>query len=104
MTEWSPLFSEPHPSREFCVQYGETDYDFLCRMAAEEGIFFQTRSTRKKVPTRAWSCATPCVICRSPLRSPGIEHPYRGEHPLHQPVPLQCTNPPFFRGDQGLHL
>ncbi|QJG50769.1 hypothetical protein HHJ40_17930 [Escherichia coli] len=47
MTEWSPLFSEPHPSREFCVQYGETDYDFLCRMAAEEGIFFM-RSTRKK--------------------------------------------------------
>ncbi|WP_284995249.1 contractile injection system protein, VgrG/Pvc8 family, partial [Escherichia coli] len=35
VTEWSPLFSEPHPSREFCVQYGETDYDFLCRMAAE---------------------------------------------------------------------
>ncbi|TMN26539.1 contractile injection system protein, VgrG/Pvc8 family, partial [Escherichia coli] len=31
VTEWSPLFSEPHPSREFCVQYGETDYDFLCR-------------------------------------------------------------------------
>ena len=47
VTEWSPLFSEPHPSREFCVQYGETDYDFLCRMAAEEGIFFM-RSTRKK--------------------------------------------------------
>ncbi|HEB1562051.1 TPA: type VI secretion system tip protein VgrG, partial [Escherichia albertii] len=40
VTEWSPLFSEPHPSREFCVQYGETDYEFLCRMAAEEGIFF----------------------------------------------------------------
>lgn len=32
------------------------------------------------------------------------EHPYRGEHPLHQPVPLQRTNPPFFRGDQRLHL
>ncbi|HIC1895471.1 type VI secretion system tip protein VgrG [Citrobacter freundii] len=40
VTEWSPLFSEPHPVREFCVQYGETDYDFLARMAAEEGIFF----------------------------------------------------------------
>lgn len=40
VTEWSPLFSEPHPAREFCVQYGETDYDFLARMAAEEGIFF----------------------------------------------------------------
>src|SRR5699024_5742832 len=23
VTEWSPLSSEPHPSREFCVQYGE---------------------------------------------------------------------------------
>lgn len=33
------------------------------------------RSTRKKVPTRAWSCAIPCVICRSPLRSPGIRTP-----------------------------
>ncbi|QCV24258.1 type VI secretion system Vgr family protein [Salmonella enterica] len=40
VTEWSPLFSEPHPVREFCVQYSETDYDFLARMAAEEGIFF----------------------------------------------------------------
>ncbi|WP_407236847.1 type VI secretion system tip protein VgrG [Escherichia coli] len=74
VTEWSPLFSEPHPSREFCVQYGETDYDFLCRMAAEEGIFFYEEHAQK-VPTRAWSCATPCVICRSPLRSPGIRTP-----------------------------
>ncbi|HAN8865745.1 TPA: type VI secretion system tip protein VgrG, partial [Escherichia coli] len=54
VTEWSPLFSEPHPSREFCVQYGETDYDFLCRMAAEEGIFFYEEHAQK-VPTRAWS-------------------------------------------------
>ncbi|MGR3829036.1 type VI secretion system tip protein TssI/VgrG [Escherichia coli] len=47
VTEWSPLFSEPHPSREFCVQYGETDYDFLCRMAAEEGIFFYEEHAQK---------------------------------------------------------
>ena len=40
VTDWSPLFSEGHPAREFCVQYGETDYDFLARMAAEEGVFF----------------------------------------------------------------
>lgn len=40
VTAWSPLLSEPRPAREFCVQYGETDYDFLCRLAAEEGIFF----------------------------------------------------------------
>ncbi|MDW2741362.1 type VI secretion system Vgr family protein [Atlantibacter subterraneus] len=40
VTDWSPLFSEAHPAREFCVQYSETDYDFLARMAAEEGLFF----------------------------------------------------------------
>ena len=29
-----------HPSRDYCVQYQETDYDFLCRIWAEEGIYF----------------------------------------------------------------
>ncbi len=69
-----PLFSEPHPSREFCVQYGETDYDFLCRMAAEEGIFFM-RAFITKVPTRAWCCATQCAICPNLLKSHGTRTP-----------------------------
>ncbi|WP_175494978.1 type VI secretion system tip protein VgrG [Xenorhabdus mauleonii] len=30
----------PHPEREFCVQYQESDFDFLQRLAAEEGIFY----------------------------------------------------------------
>ncbi len=34
------LFSDSHPRREFCVQYRETDYEFLQRLCAEEGIFF----------------------------------------------------------------
>ncbi|WP_350307753.1 type VI secretion system tip protein VgrG, partial [Photorhabdus viridis] len=29
----------PHPEREFCVQYRETDFDFLHRLTAEEGLF-----------------------------------------------------------------
>jgi type VI secretion system secreted protein VgrG len=29
-----------HPEREFCVQYQETDFDFLQRLTAEEGIFY----------------------------------------------------------------
>ena len=29
-----------HPSRDYCVQYQETDFDFLCRIWAEEGIYF----------------------------------------------------------------
>ncbi|UIV26771.1 hypothetical protein H6S15_20375 [Escherichia coli] len=56
-----PRCSASHPSREFCVQYGETDYDFLCRMAAEEGIFFYEEHA--KVPTRALLCDT-VAICR----------------------------------------
>ncbi|TYP16525.1 type VI secretion system tip protein VgrG [Xenorhabdus doucetiae] len=31
---------QPHPAREFCVQYQESDFDFLQRLTAEEGIFY----------------------------------------------------------------
>ncbi|WP_231617099.1 type VI secretion system Vgr family protein [Erwinia sorbitola] len=30
----------PHPAREFCVQYQESDFDFIQRLTAEEGIFY----------------------------------------------------------------
>lgn len=32
--------SGTHSARDYCVQYRETDYDFLVRIFAEEGIFF----------------------------------------------------------------
>ena len=32
--------SETYVKREYCVQYRESDYDFLCRLMAEEGIYF----------------------------------------------------------------
>ncbi|MDA6210492.1 contractile injection system protein, VgrG/Pvc8 family, partial [Escherichia coli] len=47
-----------HPSREFCVQYGETDYDFLCRMAAEEGIFFYEEHAQKSTDQSLVLCDT----------------------------------------------
>jgi len=40
ITDWKPLFYENHTAREFCVQYGESDLEFLTRLWAEEGIFF----------------------------------------------------------------
>ncbi|HCU0297724.1 TPA: type VI secretion system tip protein VgrG, partial [Citrobacter sedlakii] len=40
VTEWTPVFYESHPAREFCVQYGETDLAFLTRLWSEEGIFY----------------------------------------------------------------
>ena len=29
-----------HPPRRYCVQYRETDFNFVCRLMEEEGIFF----------------------------------------------------------------
>lgn len=46
VTDWMPLFYEAHPPREFCVQYGESDLDFLTRLWAEEGIFFFDRHAK----------------------------------------------------------
>lgn len=34
------LFLNAHPQREFCVQFMETDYAFISRLVAEEGVFF----------------------------------------------------------------
>lgn len=32
--------SGTYEKREYCVQYGETDFDFICRLMEEEGIFY----------------------------------------------------------------
>ncbi|WP_032112728.1 type VI secretion system Vgr family protein [Candidatus Paracaedibacter symbiosus] len=36
-----------HSEREYCVQYGETHYDFVCRLMEEEGIFYYFEHTRQ---------------------------------------------------------
>lgn len=41
--DWVSTFYAGHASREFCVQYGESDLEFLSRLWAEEGIFFFDR-------------------------------------------------------------
>jgi len=41
-----------YPPREYCVQYRETDYNFICRLMEEEGIrwyFEQTQDTHKLI-------------------------------------------------------
>ncbi len=36
----SMKLSETYQKRNYCVQYRETDYDFICRLMEEEGIYF----------------------------------------------------------------
>lgn len=36
-----------YPAREYCVQYRETDYDFVSRLMEEEGIFYFFRHTKE---------------------------------------------------------
>ncbi|HFU8104414.1 TPA: type VI secretion system tip protein VgrG, partial [Escherichia coli] len=87
VTEWSPLFSEPHPSREFCVQYGETDYDFLCRMAAEEGIFFYEEHAYKSTDQSLVLCDTVRHLTEKTDRIPAGVIRTDPPLPLRQPAP-----------------
>ncbi|WP_373820161.1 type VI secretion system tip protein VgrG, partial [Glaesserella sp.] len=40
VTDYRFMLRHPHPEREFCVQYRETDLAFFERLAAEEGIYY----------------------------------------------------------------
>ncbi len=40
VADYAFVLRHPHAEREFCVQYRETDFDFLQRLTAEEGIFY----------------------------------------------------------------
>lgn len=40
VTEYDFSLRDEHLPREYCVQYRETDLDFIRRLAAEEGMFF----------------------------------------------------------------
>ncbi|RTZ16709.1 type VI secretion system tip protein VgrG [Vibrio aquaticus] len=42
------MLKNPHPQREFCVQYQESDLDFLHRLASEEGLVYSFSHQRGK--------------------------------------------------------
>lgn len=39
-TDFKIQLSGNHPTRTYCVQYRETDFNFVCRLLEEEGIFY----------------------------------------------------------------
>jgi type VI secretion system secreted protein VgrG len=40
--------NETYPEREYCVQYRETDFDFVSRLMEEEGIYYYFEHSREK--------------------------------------------------------
>lgn len=56
VTNWTPSFNADHPPREFCVQYGETDLEFLSRLWAEEGIFFYDKIAQNNLDQKLTLC------------------------------------------------
>ncbi len=66
-----------YEKREYCVQYGETDFDFVSRLMEEEGIFYYFRHEESKyelVLADADSSHTPFgPLPKIPYREPGSE-------------------------------
>ncbi|ERK11933.1 VgrG protein [Serratia fonticola AU-P3(3)] len=48
ISDYAFALRETHASREFCVQYQESDAEFMARLAAEEGIFYFFEHTKSK--------------------------------------------------------
>jgi len=46
--EMDHIKSAPYPKLEFCVQYRETDFDFVNRLMEENGIFYFFRHEEKR--------------------------------------------------------
>ena len=40
ISDYAFALKHPHAEREYCVQYRESDLDFVNRLAAEEGMFY----------------------------------------------------------------
>lgn len=43
ISDYAHALRDPHAVREFCVQYNESDLDFINRLAAEEGIYYRAK-------------------------------------------------------------
>jgi type VI secretion system secreted protein VgrG len=83
-TDFDPKLSENHPTREYCVQYRETDLAFVSRLMEEEGIFyyFEHSSDKHKlvmVDTNANCTAVPNRSSIPYVASTGADWPGR-EH------------------------
>ena len=63
-TDFRQELTESYPTREYCVQYRESDFNFVTRLMEEEGIFFYFEHTKDKHTL---------VLCDSPAGYYGLE-------------------------------
>ena len=56
VTDWTPSLYQQHSPREFCVQYGESDLEFLTRLWSEEGIFFYDKMSADEPSQKLTLC------------------------------------------------
>lgn len=88
LNEWQVPFEmkvdgAAHGKREFCVQYGETDHDFVRRLLVDAGISFhfstpegsnETKMIITDTPTSAEPRSKPLPFMRSPSMGEKSEH------------------------------
>ncbi|MFK7768681.1 MAG: type VI secretion system Vgr family protein [Mariniblastus sp.] len=74
--------NEEYPTREYCVQYRETDFDFVSRLMEEEGIFYYFEHSKDKHTL---------VMCDSPTGYFQLDEPEVRYTPIGQQHEEQLT-------------
>ena len=61
---------DSYPVIEYCVQYRETDYNFVCRLMEEYGIyyFFSFDPSSNETPSKHWLVLADEKACHAPLK------------------------------------
>ncbi len=86
--------------REYCVQYGESDYDFLQRLMEEEGISFHFNQekdghtlifTDSNAAFKPYYKKDPKVEIQTSSSTPGLLHTLLGVRMDHQVIPKSYT-------------
>ncbi len=81
--EWRDALTDSYPTREYCVQYAESDLDFVHRLLEEEGIFYFFEHEQDKHTMVLGDVPSSCqpvageerILFREPSKmAPGAEH------------------------------
>jgi type VI secretion system secreted protein VgrG len=88
LEEWKLPFdlkvdAASHPKREYCVQYGETDHDFVRRLLVDAGISFFFRAPPGEKETKMMLTDNPTAAAPREAALPFLRSPSLGEKVEH---------------------